>query len=537
MCGVSLMAPESGEQAESSPSRFTNDDPAPSDSLSQRLVPPMPTGGWRGWLGPLTVTLIAAVLRIVDLGRPHAVAFDETYYMKDGLSLLLFGYERQAVDGADKTILSTGGSPDGLESVFNPNASFVVHPPLGKWIIGAGEHIFGVTPFGWRIGVAVLGILSVLAVARIVRRLTRSNLIGTLAGFLLAIDGLAIVMSRTALLDNCLMFFVVLAFGALLLDRDRTRSKLAALGETTSALGPMLWWRPWRIVAGVCLGLACGVKWSGLYFIVAFGLLTVLWDVGSRRIIGVRMPFRAMLVRDAIPAFLSIVGIALVAYLATWTGWFITDGGWDRNWAATAEGSGPSWIPESLRSLWHYHAEAWSFHTSLESDHAYEANPWGWPVQARPTSFFYESPNGVCGADKCAQEVLALGNPLIWWAATAAMVHQAWRWIGRRDWRSGAVLCGFAAGWVPWLFFENRTIFSFYSIAFLPFMVMALALSLGVLLGPADAPGNRRIIGSVVVGSFLVLAIATSWFFYPIWTGDPIPYDAWNLRMWFPSWV
>ena len=350
----------------------------------------MPAGGWRGWSGPIAVTLIAAVLRLVDLGRPHAVAFDETYYMKDALSLLLFGYERSAVEGADQTILDTGGSPEGLASVFNPDAAFVVHPPLGKWVIASGEQLFGVTPFGWRIGVAVLGILSVLLVARIVRRLTRSNLIGTLAGLLLAIDGLAIVMSRTALLDNSLMFFVIVAFGALLLDRDQSRKKLAALGENLTAMGPALWWRPWRIAAGISLGLACGVKWSGLYFIAAFGILTVLWDVGSRRAIGCKMPFRSMLVRDALPAFISIVGVAIVVYLTTWSGWLLTDGGWGRDWAV-GEPTSFGWIPDSLRSLWHYHAEAWGFHTNLESDHSYEANPWGWPVQARPTSFFYES--------------------------------------------------------------------------------------------------------------------------------------------------
>ena len=39
-----------------------------------------------------------------------------------------------------------------------------------------------------------------------------------------------------------------------------------------------------------------------------------------------------MIVRDAIPAFLSIVAVAVVVYIATWSGWFLTDG-WDRNWA------------------------------------------------------------------------------------------------------------------------------------------------------------------------------------------------------------
>lgn len=526
--------------------------PAPSTStpmrdrwevIAARLYPQLPAGGWRGWTGPIAVTVLAAILRLVDLGRPHAMAFDETYYAKDALSLLLFGYERSAVKDADQQILASNGDPQSLTGVFQPDAAFVVHPPVGKWVIASGEAVFGATPFGWRIAMAILGIFSVLMIARIVRRLTRSNLLGTIAGLLLAIDGLAIVLSRTALLDNSLMFFVLAAFGFLLLDRDRTRRKLANLGpllSTKSVMGPALWWRPWRIAAGISLGLACGVKWSGLYYVAGFGLLTVLWDVGTRRVIGVSMPWRATIVRDAIPAFISIVVIAAVVYVATWAGWFMTDGGWYRNWADSQD---PSWIPGPLRSLWHYHAEAWSFHTNLSSDHSYEANPWGWPLQARPTSFFYESPSG-CGADKCAQEVLALGNPLIWWAATLAMVHQAWRWIGRRDWRAGAVLCGFAAGWVPWLFFEERTIFEFYAIAFAPFMIMALTLSLGTVLGPATDPQTatqqqrqRRLTGAISVGGVLLLAVVCSWWFYPIWTAEIIPYDAWHLRMWFPSWV
>jgi dolichyl-phosphate-mannose--protein O-mannosyl transferase len=28
-----------------------------------------------------------------------------------------------------------------------------------------------------------------------------------------------------------------------------------------------------------------------------------------------------------------------------------------------------------------------------------------------------------------------------------------------------------------------------------------------------------------------------SWFFYPIWTAEPISYAAWQMRMWLPTWV
>ena len=91
--------------------------------------------------------------------------------------------------------------------------------------------MFGVTPFGWRFVTAVLGTLAVLMVARIGRRLTRSTLLGTIAGLLLALDGLSIVLSRTAILDGIVAFFVLAAFGALLVDRDRMRSRLADLGR------------------------------------------------------------------------------------------------------------------------------------------------------------------------------------------------------------------------------------------------------------------------------------------------------------------
>jgi len=115
--------------------------------LRERLVRPWPTGGWRGWAGPLGVTAIGGVLRFWNLGSPHAVVFDETYYVKDGLSLVRYGYERQAVDGADKILLAFHGSWRNVP-IFKPDAEYVVHPPFGKWVIGASQVLFGPTDVG-----------------------------------------------------------------------------------------------------------------------------------------------------------------------------------------------------------------------------------------------------------------------------------------------------------------------------------------------------------------------------------------------------
>jgi dolichyl-phosphate-mannose--protein O-mannosyl transferase len=501
-----------------------------------------------GWAGPLLVTLLAGVLRFVDLGRPHAVVFDETYYAKDAWALLHHGHETSWPDDANQRILAG-------EIPLSETASYVVHPPVGKWMIALGEWAFGMDPFGWRFMMALLGTLSVLMLCRIGRRLFRSTVLGCLAGLLLALDGLHLVMSRTALLDLVLMFWVLAAFGALLIDRDRSRARLAAgLARaqpdrfTDGALRPVrevgarlgLGPRPWRLAAGLFLGLACGTKWSGLYVLAAFGILTILWDAAARRTAGAPRPYRAMLRKDAAPAFLSLVPVAALTYLASWTGWFATRGGYYRDWAAEHAPTGNG-VLDALRSWLHYHQEAYRFHVGLEDSHSYDSNPFSWLIAGRPVSFFYSSAeegDGSCAkAGGCAREVLALGTPLLWWLACFALAYLGYRWLLRRDWRAGAVLCAVAAGYLPWFVYQERTIFSFYAVLLVPFLCLAVAMLLGALLGPPGCPERRRALGAVAAG-VLILAVAWNFiYFHPLYVGTEIPLDAWRARMWLGSWV
>ncbi|MFI8323332.1 dolichyl-phosphate-mannose--protein mannosyltransferase [Streptomyces sp. NPDC085529] len=510
---------------------------------------------WRlaAWGGPLLVAAVAGVLRFWNLGKPHAVIFDETYYAKDSWALINQGYEGAWPKDIDKTILKDPGSV-----LIPTDPGYVVHPPMGKWVIGLGEKMFGFEPFGWRFMVALLGTLSVLMLCRIGRRLFRSTFLGCLAGLLLAVDGLHFVMSRTALLDQVLMFFVLAAFGCLVLDRDRTRKRLAAAlpEDDEGVLRPdaeiaetlRLGWRPWRIAAGVMLGLAAATKWNGLYVMVGFGLMTVLWDIGARRTAGAVRPYLAVIKKDVLPAFVSVVPVALATYLATWTGWLVTDKGYFRDWAekqdALPNGGGTwSWLPEWLRSLWHYETEVYNFHVGLTSPHTYESNPWSWIVLGRPVSYFYESPapgTGGCPAsakEKCAQEILALGTPLLWWAACFALVYVLWRWAFRRDWRAGAIACAVAAGWVPWFLYQERTIFLFYAVVFVPYLCLAVAMMIGAIIGPKGATEKRRTFGAVAAGCLVLLIVWNFIYFWPIYTATPIPLDQWRARMWLDTWV
>jgi dolichyl-phosphate-mannose--protein O-mannosyl transferase len=512
--------------------------------VRERLVVPMPADRLRSWLLALAITAVAGVLRFWELGKPKAFVFDETYYAKDGWSLLHFGAERDyikaskenAPDPANVKIVAGN-----LQDLWVDQPSYVVHPPGGKWMIAGGEQLFGMTPFGWRFAVALGGTLAVLLVIRIGRRLFRSTLLGCVAGVLLTVEGLAYVHSRTALLDPLLMFWALVAFGCLVIDRDRTRARLADRVTATGLgrFGPGLGVRPWRLAAGLALGLACSVKWSGLWFVAVFGLMTVLWDMGARRTAGARRPWIGALLRDAAPAFASLVLVAFGVYLVSWTGWFLAgDDAYFRDWAAT--NPGPSLVPDALYSLWHYHSEAWKFHTDLRTPHDYESHPWGWLVLARPVSYFYEGPTlgqQGCDVDQCSAAITALGTPVIWWGATLALPVLLFMWLGRRDWRAGAVLAGVVAGYVPWFFYAERTIFSFYAVVFAPYLVLAVAYCLGLLLGGRDASPARRQWAAAAAGTYVLLAVANFWYFLPIYTADVIPYADWADRMWWSSWI
>ncbi|MEG8279384.1 dolichyl-phosphate-mannose--protein mannosyltransferase [Streptomyces sp. AHA2] len=516
-------------------------------ALAGRLV------RWSGWIGPLLVTLLAGVLRFWNLGSPRAVIFDETYYAKDAWALVHRGFEVNWAKNANDLVLSSGGNVK-----LPTDAAYVVHPPVGKYVIGLGELLFGFDPFGWRFMTALLGTLSVLLLCRIGRRLFRSTFLGCLAGALMALDGLHFVMSRTALLDGVLMFFVLAAFGCLLVDRDRARARLAAAlpvdadgrvrPDRHTAETARLGWRPWRWAAGLMLGLAIGTKWNGLYMLAAFCVMAVLWDVASRRVAGARHPYSAVLRRDTGLAFVATVPVALVTYLASWTGWFLSptdgSGGYFRNWAAT-DGKGGSWtfLPDWLRSLWHYEHQVYEFHVGLSSPHTYQSNPWSWLVLGRPVSYFYESPapgkDGcpVDAGEKCAREVLALGTPLLWWVACFAVLYVLWRWFFRRDWRAGAIACGIAAGYLPWFMYQERTIFFFYAVVFLPFLCLAVAMLLGAIVGPPRSADTRRVAGATAAG-VLVLLIAWNFvYFWPLYTGQAVPIDDWRSRMWLDTWV
>jgi dolichyl-phosphate-mannose--protein O-mannosyl transferase len=374
------------------------------------------------------------------------------------------------VDGA-RDFLASGVELD------KGSAEFIVHPPVGKWAIAAGIKVFGDDPFGWRFSAALVGLLSIALIFFITRKLFNSYFLSITATTLMSLDGLHLVMSRTALLDIFLSFFILLAFYFLITDR--------------------LW------LAGIVMGLALGTKWSAVYVLAALGIYLLLRD---KKFLLTPIQF------GVVPFFV---------YLSSWTGWFISNEGWSRN-----HSSNPliSWI--------HYHREMLNFHTGLTTEHSYEASAWNWLILGRPTSFFYATPKN-CDSESCSQEVLAIGTPFLWWAGVISIFIAIGYFIYRRERGAGLILMFLLASYLPWLAFPERTTFYFYSIAFEPFLILVIIYVIAKALETPELQGERK---KYVMAGVGLIALCFAYFF-PLFVGGVMTYEDWYSRMWFTSWI
>jgi dolichyl-phosphate-mannose-protein mannosyltransferase len=510
---MAVLAPERADQGSPEP-------PGPGAAPLRRWpvprrrldrTPPLPTDRWLSWVLCTVLAAASLISRLVHISYPRVPMFDEAYYPPEARELLTWGHE------------------------YNRGYTFIVHPPLGKWLIAGGEQLFGYTSLGWRFPSAVAGTITVVVLARLTRRLTGSTFLGLVAGLLLALDGFSFVLSRIGLLDGFLQMFALCGAACLVLDRDSVRARIRAAAPvppTGFRLGP----RGWRIAGGVLLGCACAVKWSGVWFLAFFAVASLLWDRSAWREAGVPRSTATTLRRGLPGAAWALGVLPVLAYLATFTGWFLSESAQGKAWAQQHPDTAFPFVPDALRSLWHQHAEWLSFHNGLSSPHPWESNPWSWLVTARP--ILLSNPQGITdeSGGQIVRYILMVGTPTLWFAFAPAMAWLVWRLVARRDPAAVVATVGIAAGWLTWFINLERTMFLFYIAPAVPFLVLAVTLVLQDVLGPATATPLRRQIGLAAICLYVAVVAATFGYFYPILTGQPLPHAVWFKRMWFPSW-
>jgi dolichyl-phosphate-mannose-protein mannosyltransferase len=487
----------------------------------------------------LLVTLFGGIFRIWHLGTPDSFVFDEVYYPKAGCILI----------GGSDSYCHVDSNDEKYWRQDKWDVGSWVHPPLGKWTIGLGIKAMGMDAVGWRSSTALVGTLVVGLTAYLAWLLFASVAWTYAAGLLIAVEHLNVVLSRTALLDMHLEFWVLLGFVLLVLDRrwlERRQARLDAV-EAERDPGPRVFsplWRPWRLAAGIAFGAATAVKWSGAMALATALLITLVWEVQRRRRDGTTT-FRALgraIAREALGVLLFLIVVPLAVYIAAWLPW-LHHFGWD--WSKW-------WDTQVGAYRFHFEGGLQEFKKdpqtgSMVPTHPYYARPWGWIIIWRPISFFFKDE----GPDM--RQVLAIGNPIIFWGSAIAIPYLAIAWRRLRDWRAGLLFLAFAGQYLPWLRVSRPTFF-FYVAPLTPFMVLAVVYVLRrvsdvvlivrepdgtVALHPET--GQPAISTSYVyrpfVWIYLIAAVLVFIWFWPILTAGLISDLRYPTIVWFPGWI
>ena len=443
----------------------------------------------------------------------------------------------------------------GIES--NPGYGLVVHPPLGKQLAAFGEMLFGYTPLGWRFVAALFGAAVVVFTMLLARRISQSWVVALFAGILALVDGVLLVIGRFGMLDVFILLPIVMAAWTLAGDMRQVHRRLhdayvsGHIAES-GPFGPRLGFRWWRFATGVLLGLALSVKWSGLYYIAFFGLLSSFYDLWLRRRYGVAKPVAGTLLRDVPSALASIVLIPAVLYVWSWRAWFASETSVYRHSLSdgTIEGSDWSWLtqlPEPVAGWFYYHFSVLRFHSELTSSgghsHPWDSKPWSWLVASRPILYYSSTGIECAGGQECRRMIYLFGTPAIWWLTVPILLWAIWAWISRGDRRVILPLIAFAAGFLPWLAAFDRQMYFFYAAPLVPFTIVLIALALGNLAGRGKPlPPLRKLAGysmtsgQLAVIGYLAVAVGMFLYFSPILYGFVIPDSYFSQLMWLPSW-
>ncbi len=417
---------------------------------------------------------IALALYLFRLETPPVHIYDEVYHAYTGV---------QYAEGKAYAFLENPiASREGVGYTWN-------HPPMGLMLISVGVLLFGDDPFGWRFSSAVFGAAGTAVTYLLVLALTRSRVVAPVTSSLLLVDGLYFVQSRTAMLD---IFGTVFMMGA-----------LAALYKYLTS--PPDYSRRPLLVTGTLMGLAIATKWNAVYPSVFIGLV-VLWRwyrlANMNRRWYLKPEMRTGLREHRLSVPVGLVGLPIAVYLLAYAPFFVSGHG----------------VFQFLELQFNMLA----YHSTLTETHPYQSSWWSWPLALRPLRYYADfNPDTIVNT-------YALGNPLLFWTFLPTVAWVGWRWWWERNPALVVLLIGFFGQWLPWALVP-RSAFLYHFLPVVPFGCLAVAVLLVELW-------ERGRAWRVLVAGYVAAVVLVFAYFYPIYSGLPLPYSGFEARMWLPSW-
>jgi dolichyl-phosphate-mannose-protein mannosyltransferase len=350
---------------------------------------------------------------------------------------------------------------------------FDLHPPFGKFFIALGIFVLDNEPLGWRIMPTLFGLALLPLVAVLGWYCLKDKVGALLLVAFFSVETIFIVYSRIGVMDIFLVFFVLATF------------LVALRAESNRQV----------IISSVLLGLAIAIKWAA--FPVAVPVGYVLWRRGLLR------PFLGGLWISAVVYVVIVYVGALISVTANPVAAWV----WVWDWHVKAATKISASIPHGWGSPW-----------------------WSWPIMLRPIRFFY----GVNG-DGDIQVVEAIGNPLIWWTSTlavlAGIIEIVRKAVGRKlsaDDPIIPIVLGYTCLLAPWTP-GTRIPYIYNYLPIYPFAILALTYWLCRLW-------NSRQWGRWVVVAFTVCALALGVYFLPLAVALPTSEADLMNRVWTDYW-
>lgn len=432
----------------------------------------------------IIIAILSFTVHFVFFGYPQEVVFDEVHFGK-----FITGYE---------------------EGKY----FFDIHPPLGKLIIFGFSKLFHYNPdsaFGTigelypdhqyqilRFLPTLAGALLPLIIFFIARVLNFSRRASFLVGILVTFENALVVQSRFILLDSFLLLF---GFSALLFYFYYCRKQKIFF----------------LILAAILAAASFSIKWTGLTFLAIILIIELInfWKLKNKT--------------TSINNLALLFIISLVFYFSVFTIHFTIlgksgpgDAFMSRNFQHTLQGNiysnSDSYLkPNLIQKFVELNSAMFSANQRLKSTHAYSSKWYTWPVLERPI-FYWQNQNS---------RIYLLGNPLIWWLASLAVIVAIFGLILRKLIPSKTILillAGYFINLLPFIFIGR--------VMFLYHYLIALIFSILILVYLLERTPRFRI-NSIIL---TVLAIISFIYFSPLTYGLTLPEWALSARVWFSSW-
>jgi dolichyl-phosphate-mannose-protein mannosyltransferase len=457
-----------------------------------------PTWDWRLLIGSLLIFAIALGLRLWHLDAIEYPVFDEVYFPKHA-----------------EEYLTATPFRDG-------------HPPLAKYLIAVAIMALGHNAFAYRIATAIAGALVPVLAIGVTYRFSGKRLLSLLVGGLTVTDGLFLVESRFGLIN---VFLVVFGLAAQILF-------LAALERKglvrTLYLGS----------AGMMLGASAAVKWNGLgFWLMSLVLVALVWGISKLKPeLSKNLGILAAIKTLHWWQYLLWLAIApTLIYVLQWLPHIIL-------YAPTLdiaqlrdEPNLGNWIVYTWRSLIAFNLDIWDYnHNSAVmgmSSHPYCSSWLSWPLSSRPISYYYHYDE----ATEMVADVHAIGNPVLWWFSTLAVITLTVQGLRRFRAIHAYVLIGYAANYLPWLI-VSRCLFIYHYMSASVFSFMALAIVLDQLLPklPTRIENGADLWAKMrsqwwryaAFAAIILAVVIAQIYFLPIWLGTEVTLKGFYSRMW-----